>query len=94
MGVDEHDELDREEDADTSEDRLEEHESRLEALESRLRGRERDAATTGYSIGATLAVMLSWHSYHAVIWAALAGIFSWFYVIYYVVRNWGHVKLI
>jgi hypothetical protein len=48
----------------------------------------------GYSLGATMAAILSWHSFHAVLWALLAGLLSWFYVIYYLIVNWSNVKLI
>ena len=71
-------------------------EGRLDDLESRVDELGRGAAAGGaaYSFGATLAMILSWHSFHAVLWALLAGIFSWFYVIYYLVVNWSNVRLV
>lgn len=70
-------------------------EDRLDNLESKLDEIGRGSATGGavYSLGAALAMILSWHSYHAVLWALLAGIFSWLYVIYYLIENWSNVKL-
>lgn len=71
-------------------------EVRLEDLESRVDelGHGVAAGGTAYGFGATLAMILSWHSFHAVLWALLAGVFSWFYVIYYLVVNWSNVKLV
>jgi len=47
-----------------------------------------------YLLGSMLAVALSWEANHAVLWAILHGLLSWFYVIYYVIVNWSHVRLI
>ena len=71
-------------------------EARLDDLESKVKelGRGAVAGGTAYSFGATLAMILSWHSFHAVLWALLAGIFSWLYVIYYLVVNWAEVKML
>jgi hypothetical protein len=68
--------------------------SRLDDLESRVDELGRGTAAGGAAFGATLAMILSWHSFHAVLWALLAGIFSWFYVIYYLVVNWSSVRLV
>jgi|ERR1700683_2439282 hypothetical protein len=75
-------------------------EDRLDELESKL-GDDEDSTTSresglgaAYSLGSTMAAILSWHSFHAVLWALLAGILSWLYVIYYLVVNWSNVKLI
>lgn len=38
----------------------------------------------GTGIGSALAVAISWSLYKSVLWAALHGLFGWFYVIYYV----------
>lgn len=54
-----------------------------------------DGCLTGiYSLGATLAVVLSWDKNHAVLWALFHGLISWFYVIYYVIANWSQIKLL
>lgn len=40
-------------------------------------------ATSGMSMGATLAVVISWGLNHSIGWAILHGVFGWFYVIYH-----------
>jgi hypothetical protein len=45
-----------------------------------------------YTLGSALAVVLSWDANHALLWAILHGLLSWFYVIYYVIVNWSQVK--
>jgi hypothetical protein len=47
-----------------------------------------------YSLGATLSVVISWESNHAVLWAALHGFLSWLYVIYVLVAHSERVKLL
>jgi hypothetical protein len=37
----------------------------------------------GVSFGSALAIAISFHTNRSVLWAILHGIFSWFYVIYY-----------
>jgi len=41
---------------------------------------------TGISFGTALAIVISWSMNQSVLWAIIHGIFSWFYVIYYVIR--------
>ena len=38
---------------------------------------------SGASLGSVLAVTCSWQRNRSILWAILAGIFSWFYVIYF-----------
>jgi hypothetical protein len=38
---------------------------------------------TGIGIGSALAIVCSWHRNRSLLWAILAAIFSWFYVIYF-----------
>lgn len=38
---------------------------------------------SGISMGAALAVVCSWQRNRSILWAILAGLFSWFYVIYF-----------
>ena len=38
---------------------------------------------TGVSLGSVIAVTCSWERNKSILWAILAGIFSWFYVIYF-----------
>lgn len=38
---------------------------------------------SGISMGSALAVVCSWQRNRSILWAILAGIFSWIYVIYF-----------
>ena len=38
---------------------------------------------TGIGLGSAIAVVCSWHRNRSILWALLAGIFSWLYVIYF-----------
>jgi len=38
---------------------------------------------TGIGLGSVIAVVCSWQRNRSILWAILAGIFSWFYVIYF-----------
>jgi hypothetical protein len=38
---------------------------------------------TGIGLGSAIAVVCSWQRNRSILWANLAGIFSWFYVIYF-----------
>lgn len=40
-------------------------------------------AQTGIGIGSAIAIVCSWHRNRSILWAILAGILSWFYVIYF-----------
>jgi len=42
---------------------------------------------TGVSLGSVLAVVTSWQRNRSILWAILAGICSWFYVIYFAVTR-------
>jgi len=44
------------------------------------------AAKAGIGFGSALAITISWSANHSILWAILHGFFSWFYVIYYVIR--------
>jgi hypothetical protein len=41
------------------------------------------AAQTGIGLGSAIAVVCSWQRNRSILWAILAGIFSWLYVIYF-----------
>jgi len=43
------------------------------------------AASTGISFGSALAIVLSYTANHSILWAIVAGIFSWLYVIYFAI---------
>jgi len=38
---------------------------------------------TGIGIGSAIAIVCSWHRNRSILWAILAGVFSWIYVIYF-----------
>ena len=40
-------------------------------------------AQTGIGIGSAIAIVCSWQRNRSILWAILAGILSWFYVIYF-----------
>jgi hypothetical protein len=40
---------------------------------------------SGLGIGGALAIVLSYSINHSILWAALHGVFSWVYVIYFAV---------
>ncbi|MES2709124.1 MAG: hypothetical protein V4726_21185 [Verrucomicrobiota bacterium] len=42
---------------------------------------------SGISLGAALAVVCSWQRNRSILWAVLAGILSWVYVIYFAVTR-------
>jgi len=42
-----------------------------------------DAAASGIGLGSVIAVVCSWHRNRSIFWMILAGIFSWFYVVYF-----------
>jgi hypothetical protein len=53
----------------------------------------RYVATSGISLGAAIAVVCSWERNRSILWAILAGIFSWLYVIYFALtRRPGETK--
>lgn len=39
------------------------------------------------SVGAVLAALLSWQVNHSVLWALVHAFFSWFYVLYHLLRH-------
>lgn len=40
----------------------------------------------GVSFGSALAMVISYVNWHSIFWAIIHGLFSWFYVIYYMLR--------
>jgi hypothetical protein len=38
---------------------------------------------SGIGLGSAIAIVCSWQRNRSILWAILAGIFSWFYVIYF-----------
>ena len=45
------------------------------------------AIDNGLGFGCVLAVVISWSLYKSVWWAIVHGCFSWFYVLYYLLRR-------
>lgn len=41
---------------------------------------------TGITFGSALAMVISYTSWHSVVWAIVHGLLSWVYVIYFVLR--------
>ena len=46
-----------------------------------------EAARAGISFGTALAIAVSWSVNKSVLWAILHGLFSWFYVVYFVLTR-------
>ncbi|HEV8004164.1 MAG TPA: hypothetical protein VGP63_30145 [Planctomycetaceae bacterium] len=44
---------------------------------------------TGIGLGSVIAVVCSWDRNHSILWALLAGILSWIYVIYFALTRKG-----
>lgn len=49
--------------------------------------RTKEVVKSGAGFGSALAIAISWSVHKSVLWAILHGIFSWFYVIYYVITR-------
>lgn len=48
---------------------------------------------TGVGLGSVIAVVCSWERNKSILWAILAGLFSWFYVFYFALtRNPDETK--
>ena len=47
---------------------------------------------TGIGFGSVMAIVCSWQRNRSVLWAILAGIFSWFYVIYFALTRQADEK--
>ncbi len=44
-----------------------------------------EIARTGISFGSALAIAISWSVNKSVLWAIVHGLFSWLYVVYYLI---------
>jgi hypothetical protein len=49
------------------------------------------AAQAGIGLGSAIAVAISWSVNKSIIWAAIHGFLSWFYVIYYALTRPGGI---
>lgn len=47
----------------------------------------KEVARSGISFGSALAIAISWSQHQSVLWAILHGVFSWLYVVYYVLTR-------
>ncbi len=52
-----------------------------------MKGYPREGARYGVTFGSALAIAISWSAHKSILWAILHGIFSWLYVIYYVLTR-------
>lgn len=84
-----------------SESRIDELEGRVDDLESeegQTQGRKYGGSDSGclafpYSVGAALAVVISWEANHSVLLGLLHGLLSWVYVVYALIMH-DNVKLL
>lgn len=44
----------------------------------------------GFGLGTVIAVAISWSANHSIIWCVIHGLFSWLYVIYYLLGGGHH----
>lgn len=54
-----------------------------------MSGRTEGAAKAGIGLGSAIAVAISWSLHKSIIWAAVHGVLSWFYVIWYALTRPG-----
>jgi hypothetical protein len=47
----------------------------------------KEVVKRGASFGSALAIVISYTAHKSILWAILHGIFSWFYVIYFVITR-------
>ena len=47
------------------------------------------AAKAGSELGSAIAVAISWSLHKSIVWAAIHGVLSWFYVIYFALTRPG-----
>ena len=54
-----------------------------------MNGQASGAAKAGIGLGSAIAVAISWSVNHSIVWAAIDGILSWIYVLYYALTRHG-----
>ncbi|WP_292937356.1 MULTISPECIES: hypothetical protein [unclassified Novosphingobium] len=47
------------------------------------------AAKAGIGLGSAIAVAISWNLHNSIVWAAIHGVLSWLYVIYFALTRPG-----
>jgi ABC-type Fe3+-siderophore transport system permease subunit len=48
---------------------------------------QRDVVKSGVGFGSALAIVISYTAHKSVLWAIIHGIFSWFYVVYFLITR-------
>ncbi|MFN3423667.1 MAG: hypothetical protein ACK4UL_11205 [Novosphingobium meiothermophilum] len=54
-----------------------------------MTGRTEGAAKAGIGLGSAIAVAISWSVNKSIVWAAIHGVLSWLYVLYFAVTRPG-----
>ncbi|WP_162935743.1 hypothetical protein [Tsuneonella amylolytica] len=54
-----------------------------------MNGAANSAAGAGIGLGSAIAVAISWNLHQSIVWAAIHGVLSWIYVIYYAITRPG-----
>ncbi|MFN4134518.1 MAG: hypothetical protein ACK4G2_02620 [Novosphingobium sp.] len=54
-----------------------------------MTGRTEGAAKAGIGLGSAIAVAISWSANKSIVWAAIHGVLSWLYVLYFAVTRPG-----
>lgn len=55
-------------------------------------GRGEGAAKAGIGLGSAIAVTISWSLHKSIMWAAVHGVLSWLYVIWYALTRPGGIS--
>jgi len=50
---------------------------------AQIANQSQTVAYSGVGLGSIVAAVCSWHRNRSILWAILAGILSWFYVVYF-----------
>ncbi len=48
----------------------------------------RSIASSGITFGCALAIVISYVKWHSIAWACIHGLFSWAYVIYFIIKGY------
>ena len=56
-------------------------------MSERVRVIQRNVVKSGVGFGSALAMVISFTTHKSVLWAIIHGIFSWFYVIYFLITR-------
>lgn len=50
--------------------------------------RTRSIASSGITFGCAIAIVISYVKWHSIAWACIHGLFSWVYVIYFMLKGY------